>query len=183
MRTRKSSAIAAASLVALASVFVAPAPAQAAITTYISVLKKPGETQTMVLSLDYYTSSALDGTLAVIWPKVSLPDVAYWTITRTSTTSDGAGVYELKNAHSLMCLDMATDGPVGNGTRVQQWTCRGTANQRWIARPVVSGNNWVKLVNQQSGLCLDVTDLNYAQNTRLQVWSCAGNWNQRWNIY
>jgi hypothetical protein len=88
----------------------------------------------------------------------------------------------LKNKNSGKCLDMATDGTIGNGTRVQQWTCSGATNQRWVARSVVAGNNWVKLVNQRSNLCLDVTNVSYTDGALLQVWSCSGNWNQRWNI-
>lgn len=80
---------------------------------------------------------------------------------------------------------MTTDVPAGNGVRVQQWQCNGTPNQHWAAVPVESGSRgkWVELVNLQSGRCLDVTNVNYADGALLQVWDCSGGWNQRFNIY
>ena len=180
MRTRKALAVAAAGLIGLASVFVGVRPAAAATswTTYVSVLKPPGATDTKVLEFN----GLFDGAPAMIRHYNAI-NFQYFTMTRTGTTSDFAGIYELRNKVTPGGLDMATDGPVGNGTRVQQWACSGASNQRWVARPVVSGNNWVKLVNLQSGLCLDVTDVSFTDYATLQVWQCSGNWNQRWNIY
>ncbi|MEZ0075158.1 RICIN domain-containing protein [Planotetraspora sp. GP83] len=181
MRTRKFFAIAAAGLVALATVFAGPAPANATtypITTWISVLGPNGSIGPKVL--DIKDKSTANGARAQLW-QLNRTDNQLWTIERIGTYGNYY-YYELKNKLSQKCLDMATDGPVGNGTRVQQWDCRHTANQRWIARPVQSGNNWVELVNIESGRCLDVTDVNYADGALLQVWSCSGDWNQRWNI-
>lgn len=180
MRTRKALAVAAASLVGLASMFVGTGPATAATswTTYVSVLKPAGATDTKVLEFN----GLFNGAPAMIRHYYG-NNFQFFTMTRTGATSDSAGIYELKNKVTGGCLDMATDGPVGNGTRVQQWDCSGANNQRWVARPVVSGNNWVKLVNLQSGLCLDVTNVSYTDYAALQVWQCSGNWNQRWNIY
>ncbi len=164
--------------------FVGAAPANAAPpdywdVDYISVQTPNGNIGPKVL--DIKDGSAADGARAQLWQKNGNAQQR-WNVTKRGT-EDGYPVYELRNGKSSKCLDMATDGAIGNGTRVQQWTCNGTPNQRWIAIPVVQGNNWVKLVNQQGRRCLDVTNVNYADGALLQVWSCSGGWNQLWNIY
>jgi hypothetical protein len=179
-RIRKALAVVAVGLVGLASGFVGTGPATAATTwtTWVSVLKPAGATDTKVLEFN----GLFDGAPGIIRQRNG-GNFQLFTMTLKTATSDSAGIYELKNKVTGGCLDMAIDGPVGNGTRVQQWECTGASNQRWVARPVVSGNNWVKLVNVRSGLCLDVTNVSYTDYATLQVWQCSGNWNQRWNIY
>ncbi|GII92188.1 RICIN domain-containing protein [Sinosporangium siamense] len=180
MRTKKLFAIAIAGIVVLAGGFFNPANAGAAfITTWVSVQRPNGATGTKVL--DVRDGSQANGARVQIWQRNGYAQ-QYWTIERTGT-SNSLGVYQLTSRHSGKCLDMAIDGTIGNGTRVQQWTCTGATNQRWIARPVVAGNNWVSLVNQRSGLCLDVPNYSYTDGNMLQVWQCHGDWNQRWNIY
>jgi hypothetical protein len=181
MRTwRALVAVAAAGLLGLASAFVGTGPATAATTwtTWVSVLKPAGATDTKVLEFNGLS----DGAPAMIRHHYGI-DFQLFTMTLKASTSDSRGIFELRNKVTGGCLDMATDGPVGNGTRVQQWACSGASNQRWVAKPVVSGNNWVKLVNVRSGLCLDVTNVSYTDYATLQVWQCSGNWNQRWNIF
>jgi hypothetical protein len=96
-------------------------------------------------------------------------------------TFNGNRSYWLTVAHSHKCLDMAIDGAVGNGTRVQQWDCSANANQEWIA---VGTSGWVELRNRfNPNLCLDVSGARYADGALLQVWQCTGQWNQHWNIF
>jgi hypothetical protein len=58
-------------------------------------------------------------------------------------------------------------GPIdGNGTEAQQW--------RW--------RNQNRLVNPQSGRCLDETAGNISDGTRLQIWDCNGTAAQSWSL-
>jgi len=125
--------------------------------------------------LDIPNGAQVNGLLAQLWDQNGEPQQTWFV-----AQHGGAGTYTLKNASSGKCLDMATDGPVGNGTRVQQWTCNSLSNQDWIAG---GGSGWVTLRNRNSNLCLDVKEANFANGAQLQVWQCGGAWNQRWNIF
>lgn len=191
MHTRKLFSVAAASFVALASVFIGQAPANASITTYISVLPQSGTKMVLDTKMDSSTANGMaNGAPAQLWQlRTASPGVEVrnqrWIITVKYIDSDNHGVYELKNQLSQKCLDMAIDGPIGNSTRVQQWDCSGASNQRWKAVPAPAdlGSEWVQLVNLRSGLCLDVSGALYTNGRSLIVYQCNGRWNQRWNIY
>jgi Ricin-type beta-trefoil lectin domain len=71
------------------------------------------------------------------------------------------------------CLD--SGGGTANGTRVQLWDCNGTGAQQWVA-PTLN-----KLVNPQSGRCLDATGGNTADGTPLQIFDCNGSSAQSWS--
>ncbi|MEU8266961.1 RICIN domain-containing protein [Sphaerisporangium sp. NPDC049002] len=191
MRTRKLFAVAAASLVALATVFISQAPANASITTYISVLPQSGTKMVLDTKMDSSTANGMaNGAPAQLWQlRTASPGVEVgnqrWIITVKYIDADNHVVYELKNQLSGKCLDMAIDGAIGNNTRVQQWDCSGASNQRWTAVPAPAdlGSSWVQLVNLRSGLCLDISGASYTNGRPLVVYQCHGSWNQRWNIY
>ena len=152
-------------------------------TGFISVLRTGTNTGTMVI--DITDASKADGARAQLWTHSAGAEHQAWSIIQSGTFQD-LPTYWLINEHSGKCLDMAIDGPVGNGTRVQQWKCSGaSANQEWIPLQVSPLNSgWVELRNRMNNtLCLDVTEANYHDGAKLQVWNCGGNWNQRWNIY
>ncbi len=69
------------------------------------------------------------------------------------------------------CLDVAGAG-TANGTKVQLWTCNGSAQQRLT----VGDDGTLRVL----GKCLDVTGGVNADGTRVQLWDCFGNGNQRW---
>ncbi|MFE1500107.1 lectin, partial [Streptomyces albidoflavus] len=69
------------------------------------------------------------------------------------------------------CLDVA-DSQSADGTKVQLWTCNGTAAQRWT----VAGDGSVKAL----GKCLDVSGGGSADGTRVQLWTCNGSGAQKW---
>ncbi len=144
---------------------------------YISVLQPSGTIGPKVI--DIKDLSLANGARAQLWQRNGGLNQA-WTVWDIGSFGASRG-YALINANSGKCLDMAIDGAVGNGTRVQQWTCNFTANQEWLAD---GGSGWVTLRNRQRpDLCLDVTNVKYANGALLQVWTCSGNWNQRWNIF
>jgi len=144
---------------------------------YISVLQPSGTIGPKVM--DIRDGSFSQGALAQLWQRNGEIQQE-WKVVPAGTQS-GKTFYELRSGLTGMCLDMAIDGAVGNGTRVQQWPCTGASNQRWIAE---HSSGWVRLFNQQTpGLCLDVTGARYVDGVPLQVWECNTGWNQRWNIF
>ncbi|WP_432968318.1 ricin-type beta-trefoil lectin domain protein [Dactylosporangium sp. CA-233914] len=69
------------------------------------------------------------------------------------------------------CVDVAAASSA-NGTKIQLYTCNGTAAQQWTAG---ANGSLVSL-----GKCLDATGPSSADGTALQIWSCTGADNQRW---
>ncbi|MGH3648799.1 MAG: lectin [Micromonosporaceae bacterium] len=71
------------------------------------------------------------------------------------------------------CVDVA-GAATADGTRVQLYTCNGTAAQRWT----IGSDGTVRAL----GKCLDVSGGSSADGTRVQLWSCNGTAAQRWTI-
>ncbi|MFD9245922.1 ThuA domain-containing protein, partial [Streptomyces sp. NPDC059556] len=69
------------------------------------------------------------------------------------------------------CLDV-DNSQSADGTRIQLWTCNGTAAQRWT----VSADATVKAL----GKCLDVSGGGSADGTKVQLWTCNGTGAQKW---
>ncbi|MFF3457390.1 phosphatidylinositol-specific phospholipase C domain-containing protein [Streptomyces sp. NPDC002730] len=69
------------------------------------------------------------------------------------------------------CLD-AYNGSGANGTKVELWTCNGSAVQFWTAAP--DGSLRI------NGACLDVAAGSTADGAVVQLWTCHGGTNQRW---
>ena len=86
------------------------------------------------------------------------------------------------NVASGKCLDVsgaATD----DGTRVQQWSCTGGANQKWQPQPVAGDQSGaVQLVAVHSGKCLDLPAQHTGTGSAVQEWSCTGGANQHWTV-
>jgi hypothetical protein len=186
MRIKKLFAVAAAALVTLAPSFTgaASANAAAALTTWVSVLHPNHYPSNMVL--DVVGGSTANGARIQLWERNGNSQ-QYWTMVKNDRVAyQGRLVYRLVNQKSGKCLDMKSDGSVGNGTPVQQWDCNGRSNQSWVAWPVTdsSTKNWVMLRSlERPDLCLDAYDFRYSSGTPIQVWECFGAWNQRFNIY
>ncbi len=72
------------------------------------------------------------------------------------------------------CLDVANSG-TADGTKIQLWTCNGSAAQNWtVAAP--TGTGTVKAL----GKCLDVAGGGTANGTKAQLWTCNGTGAQTW---
>ncbi|MEV6960275.1 lectin [Streptomyces sp. NPDC051207] len=69
------------------------------------------------------------------------------------------------------CLDV-DGGLSADGTKVQIWTCNGTAAQRWS----VPGDGTLRAL----GKCLDVSGGGSADGTKVQLWTCNGSGAQKW---
>ncbi|MFD3533296.1 lectin [Streptomyces sp. NPDC058664] len=69
------------------------------------------------------------------------------------------------------CLDV-DNAQTADGTKIQVWTCNGSAAQRWS----VPGDGTLKAL----GKCLDVSGGGSADGTRVQLWTCNGSGAQKW---
>ncbi|MEV5320925.1 lectin [Streptomyces sp. NPDC052687] len=89
-----------------------------------------------------------------------------------SFTTSGGGTRsgEVKGVNGK-CLDV-DGGQTADGTKVQVWTCNGSAAQRWT----VGGDGSLKAL----GKCLDVSGGGSADGTRIQLWTCNGTGAQKW---
>ena len=64
----------------------------------------------------------------------------------------------------------------GNGTLIQLWDCNASGAQQWRWR------QQSRLINPQSGRCLDVTGGGTGNGTRLQLWDCNDTVAQAWHL-
>mgnify|MGYP000869568368 CR=1 FL=1 len=87
--------------------------------------------------------------------------------------------YELVSVNSGKCLDV-TDWSADNGTRLQQWTCHGGANQQW--RLQATSDGYVAIVSAFSAKALDVTDWSPDDGAPIQQWDRHGGSNQQWQL-
>ncbi|WP_042804646.1 RICIN domain-containing protein [Streptomyces sp. C] len=88
-------------------------------------------------------------------------------------TSSGWQIFTIRSAKvTNMCLDPVGVGRPGVNEPLQMWTCVPSAadNQRFYEQPLPGGRAWI--VNEASGLCLDVAGLNAGNDARLQLYPC-----------
>ncbi|MGW6915955.1 RICIN domain-containing protein [Kitasatospora sp. NPDC054939] len=68
-----------------------------------------------------------------------------------------------------------------NGARAQQWLCDGGAEtMRW--RIERQGGNTYRIVNVNSGKCLEIADGSYEDGARAQQWACENLPVMRWYV-
>ncbi|MFT7835864.1 glycoside hydrolase N-terminal domain-containing protein [Saccharothrix sp. BKS2] len=85
--------------------------------------------------------------------------------------------YRVRARHSGLVLQVS--GTAG-GADITQQRDAGTPNQLW--RPVDHGGGVVSLVNQQSGLAMDVWSASTADGARISQWALTGGANQRFQL-
>ena len=68
------------------------------------------------------------------------------------------------------CVDVS-NGATADGTKIQLYTCNGTASQAWTR----NGRTWRAL-----GKCLDISGGGTADGTLVQLWTCNGTAAQNW---
>ena len=90
------------------------------------------------------------------------------------------------NRNSGKCLDVV-NASTADQANVQQFICRGTANQRWYVIPNIipttnAPDGTYRIVNMNSGKCLDVVNASIADQANVQQFTCHGTANQRWII-
>jgi glucose/arabinose dehydrogenase len=87
-----------------------------------------------------------------------------------TTSGGGPRTGEVKGVNGK-CLDV-DNAQTADGTKVQIWTCNGSAAQRWS----VPGDGTLRVL----GKCLDVSGGGSADGTRIQLWTCNGSGAQTW---
>jgi len=102
-----------------------------------------------------------------------------------SPASAATGSGYVKVRHSGQCLDVPASSTVA-GVGLTQWPCTGNANQSWRLVPEGLGASndfrYFSLVNEASGLCVDVPASQTTSGIRLIQWTCTHNPNQQWEI-
>ncbi|MFD3533299.1 lectin [Streptomyces sp. NPDC058664] len=93
---------------------------------------------------------------------------AWYTLNQLPGGTSGTG--EVKGVNGK-CLDV-DNAQTADGTKIQIWTCNGTAAQRWS----VPGDGTLKVL----GKCLDVSSGGSADGTKVQLWTCNGSGAQKW---
>lgn len=177
---RKILSLLAAGAAAAATITFTTTPANAAITTWISVQTPSGSTGTKVLDIrGYATGDRGQATISDLRNSGTLGNQR-WTITRLYTNGSGRGVFQLKNVLSGRCLDKSQDTADANGNLVYQYGCNADAtNQQWEH---MGSSGHVQLRNVSDGRCLDVRGPSYTNGAILHVWTCYSTWSQNWNI-
>jgi hypothetical protein len=80
-----------------------------------------------------------------------------------------------------LCLSIVgAEAGTANGTLVQLAKCAGTLDQQWVVGYDTS--NRVRLVNPNSGRCLDDPNSTTTDGTQLHIWTCNNTNAQVWNI-
>ena len=82
--------------------------------------------------------------------------------------------YRIRVRHSGLVLQVAG---TATGADITQQRDAGTSNQLW--RLVDHGGGVVSVVNQQSGLAMDVWSASTADGARISQWTATGSTNQR----
>jgi hypothetical protein len=88
--------------------------------------------------------------------------------TPNSASAAGTGAI---TGYGGKCVDVSGANSA-NGTKVQLWTCNGTAAQNWT----VGTDGTIRAL----GKCLDVSSGSTADGAKVQIWDCNGTGAQQW---
>jgi hypothetical protein len=92
------------------------------------------------------------------------------------------GDFMIVSKSSGKCLDVSGEG-THNGANVHLWEPLSKANQLW--RFEDAGGGFAKIVNINSGLCLEVSGNDSgakADGSNVRQWEYVGGWNQQWQL-
>lgn len=105
----------------------------------------------------------------------STEDVGSISSAIVNTTS----TYELKAVHSNKCMEIASSS-TADGGNVQQWSCLGTANQRFKFEDM--GGGYYRIKNVNSGKCLDVWGYSSTDGANIAQYTCGTAYNQQFQV-
>jgi hypothetical protein len=88
-----------------------------------------------------------------------------------------ASSYRIRARHSGLVLQIASNS---SGADITQQPDTNAASQQW--RIVDHGGGVISLVNQQSGLAMDVWQASTADGARISLWTVTGSANQRFQL-
>ncbi|MFC0105264.1 RICIN domain-containing protein [Kibdelosporangium aridum] len=94
--------------------------------------------------------------------------------------SSSPAEYVLKVQHSGKCLDIPFADPADQ-VKLQQYTCHGAPNQRWLLQQTSDGYYRIKSVS--TGKCLDIPSGSKADGVVVQQFACHEGPNQQWSIW
>ncbi|NUT47288.1 MAG: glycoside hydrolase family 95 protein [Saccharothrix sp.] len=119
---------------------------------------------------DVNGASTAAGALLVQWPATT-------GLNQQFDFLPSGDLYRVRARHSGLVLQVAG---TGTGADITQQRDAGTPNQLW--RLVDHGGGVVSLVNQQSGLAMDVWSASTADGARISQWTVTGSSNQRFAL-
>ncbi|HEX9297952.1 MAG TPA: glycosyl hydrolase family 8 [Polyangiaceae bacterium] len=93
------------------------------------------------------------------------------------TADELSGIYELRAVHSGKCADVASSS-TSNGANIQQWTCNGHTNQRWLLRSLGSGVHQV--ISYNSSKCMEVNAASLTNGANVDQWTCQSANHHKW---
>jgi hypothetical protein len=97
----------------------------------------------------------------------------------TAVPASAATAYRLVVDSSQKCLDLPS-GNTADNVVLQQFTCHGGNNQRWLVMPRTDG--YYTIVSVVSNKCADVHAGSTANGAVVQQFTCHGGPNQQWAI-
>ncbi|MGW7450385.1 RICIN domain-containing protein [Streptomyces sp. NPDC054787] len=112
-------------------------------------------------------------------PAVLVPYLLFVQEDSQAATVDGNAYYRLVSVRSGKALDVNAFS-TADGTRIQQWTDQGTANQQWKLRPTKDG--YYELVNRNSGKVLGIAGDSTAQAAAAEQQTDSAATSQEWRI-
>ncbi|MFE6610917.1 RICIN domain-containing protein [Amycolatopsis sp. NPDC057786] len=112
--------------------------------------------------------------------------VCAWGAPQASAKSVGPGPYTIQNDFSHLCVDVAY-GSLSSGARVQQWNCYNGTPERWRFEYYgwstawsTAGESYYRVVNVNSGKCLEVRDGYTGPGGIIQQYDCWNGPMQLW---
>ncbi len=113
-------------------------------------------------------------------------DNQLWYFNYAGNNGSGNAVYLIQNAKDGLCLDVPFYGAVSAGTKVSEFHCAGPEDNQFfslIPRWGPGGYYGSWLVNDKSGLCLDVDGVRTGGNdARLTLWYCSDSDDHIWQL-
>jgi glucosylceramidase len=120
--------------------------------------------------VDASNGSTANGTALQQWACTTGNTGQQWQFQPTDS-----GFYKVvsRNANTQAWNVTGGPGATGNGIKVQLWAYGGGTNEQWQA-VVRSDGSYSFSPRNNTGNCLDVTDVSTADGARLQQWACSG---------
>ena len=151
--------------------------ASGARTSYGTIAPGQTKVQATYATHPWIIARDADNACLHLVPDAGNEPVVSYPLASSSTTFNGR--YILKAVHSNKCADV-NGGSTANLANIIQWSCSGSANQRWTITPTSDGAYTLQAVH--SGKCMEVANSSTANGANVQQNSCTGAANQKWNI-
>ncbi|MGW4463833.1 family 16 glycoside hydrolase [Micromonospora sp. NPDC004704] len=133
-------------------------------------LPNTGDWDTWATKSEPVTLNAGANTIAYRYDAGDIGHVNLDNLTVTAVGGGGSGGPGTISGIGGKCVDVDNAG-TANGTKIQLWTCNGSAAQQWSR---------VGSTYQTLGKCLDVDNAGTVNGTKVQLWTCNGTGSQVW---